>query len=156
MDTYDSMFAPSYVLNEQVARHIFETLPEQGPVIAIVDRAGNCWPSSSEEFSELNINESMLKDLCAKVDDGAEPVLTHANGASIATAQLATDQTNCGYVIVALPQYSPESTLTHIDLIETLFNQITMIAKLIERNRFLCELQARQYAPHRQSHAPSN
>ena len=156
MDTYDSMFPPSYVLNEQVARHIFDTLPEQGPVVAIVDRAGNCWPSSLEEFSELNMDESFLRDLCAKVDDGAEPVITQANGASIATAQLATDQTNCGYVIIALPKYSPESTLTHVDLIETLLNQITTIAKLIEKNKFLCELQARHYAPHRQSYAPSN
>ncbi|UCG58148.1 MAG: hypothetical protein JSU70_01320 [Phycisphaerales bacterium] len=156
MDMYDSMFPPSYVLNEQVARHVFGSLPEQGPIVAIIDKAGNRWPSSSEEFSALNIDESLLNDICAKVDDGAEPVITQANGASIAAAQLATDQTDCGYLIVALPRYCPESTLTHTDLIETVLNQITLIAKLIENNRFLCELQTRHHAPYRESQVPSN
>jgi hypothetical protein len=156
MDTYDSTFAPSSALSERVARQIFDTLPERGPIVAILDRNGNCWPSDSEQFSKLRISESFLQGLCAKVDDGAEPVVTQAEDASIIAAQLATEQTNCGYVLIALPQYSPESTLINIDLIEALLNQIVLIAKLVERNTFLLELRMKHYGVYSQGEPPSN
>ena len=156
MDMYDPLSSQSSVLNEQIARQIFDILPEQGPIIVIIDRDGNCWPSNTENFSKLNIGESFLKELCAKIDDGAEPVITGANDCSIIAAQLATEQSNCGYVIIALPQYSPESTLINIDLIEILLNQINLIAKLTEKNNLLYELQTKHYGVHAQSEATSN
>jgi hypothetical protein len=60
MDIYDSLFSPGCALNEQIARQIFDILPEQGPIMVIMDRDGNCWPSDSEKFSTLNISESFL------------------------------------------------------------------------------------------------
>ena len=156
MNMYDSLFSPSCVLNEQIARQIFDILPEQGPVIVIMDRDRNCWPSNSEKFSELNISEPFLRELCAKIDDGAEPIITQANDCSIVATQLATEQTNCGYVIIALPQYSPESTLINIDLIEMLLNQIGLIAKLIEKNNLLYELQMKHFSEYSQSETASN
>ena len=153
---YDSLFSPSCVLNEQIARQIFDILPEQGLIMVIIDRDGNCWPSNSENFSTLNISESFLKELCAKIDDGAEPVVTQADDFSIIATQLATEQTNCGYVIIALPQYSPESTLINIDLIEILLNQTGLIAKLIEKNNLLHELQMKQLSLYGQCETASN
>jgi hypothetical protein len=145
MDIYESLYSPNCVLNEQIARQIFETLPEQGPVMVIMDRNGNRWPSDSEKFSKLNLDESFLDGLCAKIDDGAEPLVTQVSEFSIVAGQLATERTNCGYVIIALPQYSPESTLVNIDLIEILLNQISLIAKLVEKNALLYELQEKQF-----------
>ncbi len=145
MDMYESLFSPGFVINEQVARQIFEVLPEHGPIITIIDRNGNIWPSDSEEFAKLDISESFLKELCAKIDDGVEPVITSLNDCSIIAVQLATEQNNCGYVIIALPQHSPESTLINIDLIEILLNQFSLIAKLIEKNNLLYEVQMRHY-----------
>jgi len=156
MDMYDSLFSSSCVLNEQIARQIFDILPEHGPIMVIMDRDGNCWPSDSDKFSKLDVGESFLKELCAKIDDGAEPVVTQESDCSIIAAQLATDRTNCGYVIIALPQYSPESTLVNIDLIEILLNQLGLIAKLIEKNNTLCERQVKHYGVHGQSEASSN
>jgi len=153
---YDSLFSPSCVLNEQIARQIFDILPEQGPIMVIIDRDGNCWPSNSENFSTLNISESFLKELCAKIDDGAEPVVTQTDGLSIVATQLATERTNCGYVIIALPQYNPESTLINIDLIEILLNQTGLIAKLIEKNNLLHELQTKQFSLYGQCEIASN
>ena len=69
MDMYDSLLSPSCVLNEQIARQIFDILPEQGPVIVIMDRDSNCWPSDSEEFFKLNVGESFLRELCDKIYD---------------------------------------------------------------------------------------
>jgi hypothetical protein len=145
MDIYESLLSSSFALNEQIARQLFEVLPEQGPVILIMDRNGNTWPSDSEEFNRLNISESHLKDLRDKIDDGVEPVITQTNDCSIIATQLATERSNCGYVIVALPQYSPESTLINITLIETLLNQFNLIAKLLEKNNRLYEVQMQNY-----------
>ncbi len=156
MGMYDSLFTPSSVLNEQIARQFSDILPEQGPTMAIIDRQGNCWPSNPEKFSQLNINESFLKELCDTIDDGDEPVITQLNDCSIIAAQLATDRTNCGYVLIALPQYTPESTLINIGLIEMLLNQVGMIANLTEKNNLLRELQMKHYSVYGRSETPSN
>ena len=156
MDIYDSLFPVGCVLNEQIARQIFDILPERGPVLMIMDGDGHCWPSDSEKFAKLNISESFLRELCAKIDDGDEPVVTQAGDCSVIAAQLATEQTKCGYVVIALPQYSPESTLVNIDLIEILLNQIGLIAKLIEKNNLLYELQMKQFSAYGQGKTISN
>jgi hypothetical protein len=156
MDMCESLFSPGFVLNEQIARQIFEVLPEQGPIMVIMDRDGNIWPSDSEEFAKLNISEPFLKKLCAKIDDGAEPIITQANDCSVIAIQLATEQNNLGYVIIALPQYSPESTLINIDLIEMLLNQVGLIAKLIEKNNLLYEVQMKHYRVCSQGDIASN
>jgi hypothetical protein len=156
MDMYDPMLSQSHLLNEQIARQVFDTLPEQGPIVVIMDKNGNSWPSDSEEFAKLRISEPFLKELCAKVDDGAEPIVTQANEASIIAAQLATDRTDCGYVLIALPRYSPESTLVNIDLIEALLNQIALVAKLLEKNTLLYELQMKHYGAYSNNKPSSN
>lgn len=156
MDIYESLFSPGSVLNEKIARQLFEVLPESGPVVAIVDRQGHCWPSDSERFAKLSIGESFLRELQAKIDDGAEPVVTTVDDCSIVGAQLATDRTNCGYVVIALPQYSPESILANIDLIEIVLNQMGLIAKLIEKNSQLYELQMKHFNTYGQAEASTN
>ena len=151
MDINEPAFSQSNIfsfsgINEQIARQVFEVLPEQGPVLIIMDTNGNCWPSDSEEFSKLNISESFLRELSAKIDDGSEPVVTQVDQFSVIASQLATERTNYGYVIIALPQYSPESTLINIDLIELVLNQVNLIAKLVEKNTLLYELQMKQFS----------
>jgi len=145
MEIHESLFSPGNMLNEQIARQIFGILPENGPIIAIMGKSGTCWPSNHEEFSKLNLTESFLTELCAKIDDGAEPVVTQADNCSIIATQLATEHTDCGYVIIALPQYSPESTLININLIEIILIQINLIARLIEKNNRFYELQRKHY-----------
>jgi len=145
MNIYESLSSPSFMLNEQVARQLFDVLPERGPLVLIMDRRGNIWPSDSDELAKLNISESFLKELCAKIDDGAEPVLTQVNDCSIVAAELTTDQGDCGYVMIALPNCGPESTLVNIDLIEMVLSQFSLIARLIEKNNLLYEVQMKRY-----------
>ncbi len=147
MDIYSKMFSQAFVLNEQIARQIFETIPEQGPVVVIIDPEANCWPSDSEEFHKLNIHESFLKELCRKIDDGVEPVITQENECGFVASQLTTEKNNCGYIIIALPQYTPESILANINLIEMLLNQFSLIAKLIEKTNRFYEIHAKRPAP---------
>jgi len=156
MDICESQFSRSSVLNEQIAGAIFDILPEDGPIVIIVGRDGNHWLSDSARFSRLNISESFLKGLCAKIDDGVEPVVTQVNDFGVVAAQLSTEQTNCGYVIIVLPQYSSESTLVNIGLIEMLLNQIGLIAKLVEKNKQAYELQTKQLGMYSQSNIASS
>jgi len=150
------MCSPSFALIEQVARQMFDILPEHGPIMVITDKQGNLWPSNSEEFLKLNISESFLEEICAKIDDGTEPVITQVGDVSIIAAQLATVRSNYGYVIIALPQYSPESALINIDLIETLLNQTALITELVEENNRLGELQMKLHSVYGKSEIPSN
>lgn len=143
MGMYESLFSSSSILNEQLAREIFDILPEDGPIMVIFDREGKCWPSDSESYLKLNLSESLLDDICAKIDDGDEPVVSQLEDYSIVGAQLTTRRTNCGYLLMALPQYSPESTFVNIDLIDIVINQVGLIAKLIEKNSLLYELQTK-------------
>ena len=156
MNLHESLSSQSFMLNEQIAPQVFDVLPEQGPLLLIIDRNGHCWPSNSEEVAKLKMNESFLKELCAKIDDGAEPVVTQVNDCSIVAAQLATERNNCGYVIMALPQYGDESTLINTDLIEILLGQVNLIAKLIEKNNLLYETQMKHYRAFDQSEIASN
>ncbi|MHC4125482.1 MAG: hypothetical protein ACYSRR_03385, partial [Planctomycetota bacterium] len=79
MEMYDSLFSSGCLLNEQIARQIFEILPEQGPIMAIITQDGQCWPSDSDRFSNLNVSEQVLRDICEKIDDGSEPVIAQAD-----------------------------------------------------------------------------
>ena len=156
MDISQSLSSPGFKLTDQITRQIFEVLPERGPLIVIMDTNGNSRPSDPEEFAKLNISESFLKEICVTIDDGAEPVITNSNDCSIVAGQLATEDSNYGYVFVVLPQYNPESTLLNIDLIEMLLNQIGLIARLIEKNNFHYEVQMKHYQVCGQSEAALN
>jgi len=142
MNLCDSFFSPAAGLVEQVGRQVFAVLPEDGPIVIIMDHQGNFWPSDSESFAALNISHSFLQDICSRIDDGVEPVISAEADCSIVAAELATERTNCGYVIIVLPHYNPESTLANINLIEMLLNQVVLIAGLTEKNNLLCEQQA--------------
>jgi hypothetical protein len=156
MDMYDWLYSPSCALNEQIARQLFEVLPESGPLVVILDAEGHFWPSDTERFACLNLSESFLRDVQSRIGDGVEPVVTQIDDYSVVVAQLATERPNCGYVMIALSQYSPESTLANIDLVEVLLNQIGLIARLVEKNNLLYELQMKQFSVYSQGEAVSN
>jgi hypothetical protein len=142
---YNDLLSSGCTLNDQIARQLFGILPENGPLIAIIDRQGNYWPSESKRFSQLNIDEQILKQLCSRIDDGAEPVITQINDFGVIIVQLATEHTNCGYLVLLLPKYTPESILANIELIEILLSQVGLIARLVEQNNHLYQLQMKQF-----------
>jgi hypothetical protein len=156
MNLNGSLSSPSFMLNEQIARQVFEILPEDGPILLIIGGDGHIWPSDSDRYADLDISEQFLKELCAKIDDGAEPFVTQIDDYSIIAAQLSTERNNYGYVIFALPRYNPESILVNIDLIEMLLNQLNLIARLIEKNNLLYEVQMKHYRMCSQGEIASN
>jgi hypothetical protein len=146
MDMKDTPICTEWMLNEQIAKEVREIQPENGPVVVIIDRDGTCWPSDAERFAKLNLDEALLKELCTKVDDGVEPVIAQINDCSVVAGQLSTERTNCGFALIALPHYGPESTLANIDLVEMLLGQIGLIGKLIEKHNQARELHMKQFS----------
>jgi hypothetical protein len=143
MNIYDPHVSPAYLLNEQVARQVFETLPDNGPLVLIMDRDGHHWPSDSQAFAELHISDAFLDELAVRINDGTEPVITQAEKCSVIAAELATERTRCGYIALILTQDGPEQAITNIGLLETITGLINLVAKLIEKNVLLYELQSR-------------
>ena len=156
MDAYDAMFSATYVLNEQIARQVFSALPDGGPVLAIVDCGGNCWASDPDEFARLSLAETLLDDLRAQVDDGVEPAIVQVGDTSVMVTQLATEHTNCGYLIVALPRHDTDVTRSNLDLADALFSQITLVATLVEKRSLLGDAQVKCYGAYGTSSAPTN
>ncbi len=146
MNISSSASVSPFSLNDQFCRRLFELLPDEGPVLVLMDRDGHCWPSDSKRFAALKLTEAFLKELCAKVDDGDEPIITPARDCTLVASQVATDNTVCGYMIIILPHYSPESALANIDLIEIVLNQFDLIAKLTESVHLLNERRIEHYA----------
>jgi hypothetical protein len=146
MNTYEALVSPTYLLNEQVARQVFDILPESGPVVLIMDRQGHHWPSDSHEFSEFKISDAFLNDLKTRVDDGAEPVIAQTEQCTIVAAELSTERTRCGYIALIMKQDGPEHAMMNMDFLEIVISQVNLIAKLIEKNVLLYELQSK-YTP---------
>jgi len=147
MDIFGSSYSHSCVLNEQIARQVFDLLPESGPMMVIISKEGNCWPSNDEGFTQLGITDGYIKELCAKINDGEEPIITNVNGFGLVITALATERGDYGYIMIVLPDYSPESTMASIGLIEILLSQVGLIAHLIEQNNMLYERQMKRLVP---------
>ena len=145
MDTCDTRVSTPNILIEEIARQLFDILPERGPILTIMGRDGRCWSSDPQELARLNLDPGLLKDLRAKVDDGAEPVVTRVGDTSVTVAQLATDRANCGYLLLVLPKCGPEFTLAHLGLVEALLNQAALIARLIEQADTIARTQVHCY-----------
>ena len=156
MDMYDAMFSASYTLCEQIARRVFEGFGECGPILAIMDRSGNCWASDPERFDRMHPGETILVDLWSTVDDGSEPAVAQVGNTSVATAQLATEHTNCGYMVLILASEDAEWTQANMDLVETVFNQVSLVARLIETSSLLSDTQVKCYSIYGTSEAPAN
>ena len=133
MDACNAASSAVYELNEKIAQQVFEGVPEGGLVLAIMDGAGNCWPSDTDAFSRLGLDDTQLAELRARVDDGADAARVLVGEAMVTVTQLATERTNCGYLVLAEPLRGGEPTRTSQDLVETLFSQIALVGRLLER-----------------------
>ena len=155
VDAQDIVASPGYMLSEQVAWQIFDDLPDEGLMLAIMDREGNCWVNNPEEFSRLNISATLLQEVWSKVDDGVEPVTIQVCGARLTTAQLATEATDCGYLVIVQLRHNGDLA-NNVELVEAMLHQVNLIASLIEKNNLLRELQTKHYNVYGSGAVPSN
>jgi hypothetical protein len=156
MNIDKSLFLPEAVLTEQIARRIFEVLSESGPLMVITDTAGRSRFSDLEGFVNLNISESFLKEICVTIDDGDEPVVTACRDCAIVAGQLVSADSKHGYVFLIFPDCRPESILANFGLIETVLNQISLTAELVETNSVCYEMQRKRLGAFGQSESVLN
>lgn len=155
MDMYDAMFSAGYILCERVARQVFDVLGENGPVLAMMDRNGNCWASDPEAFDRWHPGDTVLGDLWARVDDGFELASTPTQSGTVVTAQLATEHTTCGYLVLILPDET-QPTDDRMALVEALFGQIGLVARLVEASTLISDTQMKCYSAYGTNGAPAN
>jgi len=144
MDIYNSLFSSSAMLNEQLARIVFEFIGTEGPLVAILGADGLCRVNNESVFGQIFADELFLDRICANIDDGDDPLIIHASGYTVIATQLIAENTNCGYLIVALENTDYVSQPLNLGLIELLVNQFTAIAELAAKNNRLHHLQLKQ------------
>jgi hypothetical protein len=156
MDACDATLSMVDRLNERIARQVFAALPEGELVLAIMDGLGNCWPSEPEAFARLGLDDALLGELRNAVDDGADPVRVQAGKVMVTAAQLVTEETNCGYLILVECSHGDEPAWASQDVVEALFGQITLAARLIERTSRIGDAQMKCYSVYGTCSAPAN
>jgi hypothetical protein len=147
MNIYDSLFSSSAMLNEQLARIIFEFTGPDGPFITILGPDELCRTNNESVFEQIFADKLFLGRICANIDDGNDPLVVPVDGYTIIAAQLIAEDVNCGYLIVALENSGRDDQLPHPGLVELLVNQFTAIAELAAKNNRLHHLQLKQLCP---------
>ncbi len=133
MDTYELDCLSPGVLNQQIASVAFSCLPEDGPLAVILDGQGQCWPSDAVRYSTIFAKVNCLDGIIARVDDGADHVISEINGTTVVAYQLATNDIHCGYIVFALEGYTQESAVENIDLLDTILAMMNLVGGLIEK-----------------------
>lgn len=137
MDIYEELFSCNAMLNEQIVRELQTLCGEHSPLFAVVDGNGSRWPESDPQIHELLDKTSHLDSIISRIDDGGEPVVTQVDDYAMVATQLAVGQIDCGYLLVFLPGYGPESTMANIDTIEMIISLVALIGRLIDKNNQL-------------------
>lgn len=156
MEICNTTLSACYELNERIAAEVFEALPECAPLVAIFDHEGHRWASDEEAFARLNLDDDLLADLRAKVDDGAEPAAVQVGDIGVAMMQLATEHTKCGYFILATSRCGQDAAPWALDVTEVLVSLVALTARWIEKDRMSWELETKRFGSYHSAVALTN
>lgn len=121
---------------EQIAKLVFEKFPDD-IVLAILGRDGSLIANKPEIFRQVFPVNNLLNELCARVDDGHEPLISQVDGHLVAASGLSTDTGSIGYAVMLMPNDSPEKSIECHDFIEIILEQFSLIAALVDLNQQL-------------------
>lgn len=134
MDTYNGQYTEYSPLIEQIASQVFGSLPEDGPLIVILDGKGSCCPSDSGKFSSIFSETHLVDQIVARVDDGGDPLISYIGDCAVVATELTSGYAHCGYMIIALPGFTQESVMGNTDLVDTILSMMDIICGLVEKN----------------------
>ncbi len=117
----------------QIAHAVFDSFASTDIVLAILNHNGSYVANKLDVFEEVFSDQRLLDELCRRVNDGQEPVISQIDGFFVAAAGLSNGFEQVGYAIILLPAES----FGHIDFIEIILEQFSTIAGLIEQNQQL-------------------
>ena len=125
---------------EQTAQMMFNNIDCSDIVLAVLGRDGSCTSSRPDVFAKVFANQGLLRDLCSKIDDGCEHLISRIDDCLIIGSSLSSGADSIGYVIMLLPGYSPEKSFEYLDFIEIIMEQFSLLAGVIEQNQHLAGL----------------
>ncbi len=110
---------------DRIARTVLESFEETEIVVAIVDREGCYVSNQTDVFETVFSDPRMLDEICRKIDDGCEPVITQMDGFLAAGASI----NDVGYSILLVPNYSADKAAAYYDFIEIVLSQIGVLSE---------------------------
>jgi hypothetical protein len=133
MNIFDAISTSNDLVTGHIASNVFSVLPEDGPSVVIIDRHGHRYTSEPDALLTRGVTEEAIHDLCSRIDDGYEPIITKSGDTTLVGTHLTTDRCNYGYVLVLLKDYCPVTAMSNITLFETILGQMNLVARLTER-----------------------
>ena len=142
MDTiYKEMFDSAHLLCEQIRRHLFKLVGPEGPALVVLDTERRLQTSHPGRIGFLlGDNERLVEQMCARLDDGEDPLVIPVNGGCAAACQLATERVHCGYLIVLFEGYDAETLSANMAMVELILAQAQLICELLDKNNQLHHL----------------
>ena len=140
-DIYKELFDSSPLLTEQIRGHLFNLVGLDGPVLVVVDTERRPQTSHPGRVGFLlGDNARLIEEMCSRLDDGEDPLVVRVKGGCVAAAQLATERVHCGYLLVFLEGYAPETVGANMRLVELILAQAQLVCELVEKNNQLHRL----------------
>lgn len=138
---YKELFDSSHLLTEQIRGHLFSLVGPDGPVLVVVDTERRLQTTHPSKVGFLlGENARALDEMCSRLDDGEDPLVIKVKGGCVAATQLATERVHCGYLLIFLEGYTPETVSANMHLVELILTQAELICELVEKNNQLHRL----------------
>ena len=138
---YKELFDSSHLLTEQVRGHLFNLVGSEGPALVVVDPDRRIQASHPGKIGFLlGENQKLVGEICGRLDDGEDPLVLKIKGGCVAACQLATERVHCGYLLVVLEGYTPETVGANMRLVELILSQAQLVCELVEKNNQLHQL----------------
>lgn len=135
------MFDSSNLLTEQIRGYLFNLVGTEGPVLVVVDTDRRVQASHPGKVGFLLAdNQRLLDEICGRLDDGEDPLVLKVKGGCVAACQLGTERVHCGYFLVLLEGYTPETVGANMRLVEMILSQAQLVCELVEKNNQLHQL----------------
>jgi hypothetical protein len=138
---YKDMFGSSHLLAEQIRGHLFNLIGPEGLMLVIIDTDRRLQSSHPGRVGFLlGENERLVEEICNRLDDGEDPLVIKVKGGCVAACQLGTERVHCGYLLVYLEGYAPETVGANMSLVEMILAQAQLVCELVEKNNQLHHL----------------
>lgn len=135
---YKDMFDSSDLLIEQVRGHLFGLLGSEGPTLAVVGMNRSLKTNHPGRVGILLADEGRLvESLCNRLSDGEDPLVVKIKEGCVAACCLGTERSLCGYLMIVLEGYTPETAGANMPLIELIIAQAQLVCELVEKNNQL-------------------
>ena len=113
----------------KIARTVFDSFQNSDIILTILDRTGSYVSNKVEVFEQVFSSQELLDNLCGRIDDGCEPLISQIGDYAVAAMGLSANGSFGGYVVMLLPGCNLEKAIGCTDFIEIILSQVTLLAE---------------------------